>query len=129
MYLSITGATPDNKLAKYQPFDAEADAIAHALEHNGFVVNDPGGNQEFWVVDMAAKTVVIDTSTETSATTERAWETLREKRDILLIVTDWWAGNDLTMTDAQIAYRQALRDLPVNTDDPANPTWPTKPGA
>ena len=24
-------------------------------------------------------------------------------------------------------YRQALRDLPANTSDPANPTWPTKP--
>ena len=24
-------------------------------------------------------------------------------------------------------YRQALRDLPSNTTDPFNPTWPTKP--
>jgi hypothetical protein len=127
MYLSITGATADNKLAKFQEFESEADADAHALKHSGFVISDPGGNQEFWVVDMVAKTVVIDTSAETSATTERAWTALREKRDILLIVTDWWAGNDLTMTDAQIAYRQALRDLPVNTTDPANPTWPIKP--
>jgi hypothetical protein len=127
MYLSITGATADNKLAKFQEFESEADADAHALKHSGFVISDPGGNQEFWVVDMVAKTVVIDTSAETSATTERAWTALREKRDILLIVTDWWAGNDLTMTDAQIAYRQALRDLPANTTDPANPTWPIKP--
>jgi len=25
-------------------------------------------------------------------------------------------------------YRQALRDLPANTTDPANPDWPVKPG-
>jgi hypothetical protein len=25
------------------------------------------------------------------------------------------------------AYRQALRDLPANTVDPANPVFPTKP--
>ena len=24
-------------------------------------------------------------------------------------------------------YRQTLRDLPANTADPSNPTWPTKP--
>jgi len=24
-------------------------------------------------------------------------------------------------------YRQALRDLPATTDDPANPTWPVAP--
>ena len=52
---------------------------------------------------------------------------LRRKRDILLAQTDWWASSDRTMTDEQTAYRQALRDLPANTTDPANPTWPTKP--
>ena len=60
---------------------------------------------------------------------DRAWEELRNERDGLITETDWWAGSDLTMTDAQTAYRQALRDLPANTTDPANPTWPTKPGA
>ncbi|MEO5373163.1 MAG: phage tail assembly chaperone [Alphaproteobacteria bacterium] len=29
---------------------------------------------------------------------------------------------------AILAYRQALRDLPANTDDPANPAWPVFPG-
>ena len=52
---------------------------------------------------------------------------LRRKRDLLLAETDWWASSDRTMTDEQTAYRQVLRDLPANTTDPANPTWPTKP--
>ena len=52
---------------------------------------------------------------------------LRRKRDILLAETDWWASSDRTMTDEQAAYRQALRDLPANTTDPANPTYPEKP--
>ena len=59
--------------------------------------------------------------------TDRAWKALRNERDRLITETDWWAGSDLTMTTAQTAYRQALRDLPANTEDPANPTWPTKP--
>jgi hypothetical protein len=32
------------------------------------------------------------------------------------------------MTAEMQAYRQALRDLPANTVDPANPVFPTKPG-
>jgi hypothetical protein len=59
---------------------------------------------------------------------------LRDLRNIKLQETDWWAGSDLTMTSAQTAYRQALRDLP-STSSPAldsdgiltGVTWPTKP--
>ena len=59
---------------------------------------------------------------------ERPWKELRKKRDKLLNQTDWWASSDITMTADQTAYRQALRDLPANTADPANPVFPTKPG-
>lgn len=55
------------------------------------------------------------------------WFYLRGIRDELLAGTDWWAVSDRTMTPEQSAYRQALRDLPANTTDPANPVWPTKP--
>ena len=55
------------------------------------------------------------------------WEVLRGTRNTLLSETDWWASSDLTMTDDQKAYRQALRDLPANTSDPFNVTWPEKP--
>jgi|TARA_R110000822_G_scaffold75510_2_gene181659 hypothetical protein len=54
-------------------------------------------------------------------------ESLRFERNELLAETDWMAASDRTMTDAQTAYRQALRDLPANTTDPASPAWPTKP--
>ena len=52
---------------------------------------------------------------------------LREDRNELLAETDWMANSDVTMSDEWKAYRQALRDLPANTKDPSNPTWPTKP--
>ena len=70
MYLSITGVQ-DNKLTKYQPFESEAEAIAHATEYSGFAVEDIGGNQEFWVVDATAKTITQDTVAEASATVVR----------------------------------------------------------
>jgi hypothetical protein len=61
---------------------------------------------------------------------------LRRERDRLIAETDWWVLPDRTPTDEQLAYRQALRNLP----DTATPvldssnrlgisgvTWPTKP--
>lgn len=55
----------------------------------------------------------------------------RQKRDNLLSQSDWTQFNDSPLTDTKkqewATYRQALRDLPANTTDPRNPTWPTKP--
>ena len=59
---------------------------------------------------------------------------LREERDRKITETDWWAGKDVTMSQARKDYRQALRDLP-STAKPkldengqlTNVTWPTKP--
>ena len=55
-------------------------------------------------------------------------EEIRSKRNRLLAETDYLALADSTLTDEMRAYRQALRDLPANTADPANPVFPTKPG-
>ena len=59
---------------------------------------------------------------------------LRKERNRRLQETDWWAGKDVTMSQARKDYRQALRDLP-STASPTldkqgnltNVTWPTKP--
>jgi hypothetical protein len=59
--------------------------------------------------------------------TEQPLVELRAKRNKLLTETDYLALSDVTMSDDMAAYRQALRDLPANTEDPANPVWPTKP--
>jgi hypothetical protein len=53
---------------------------------------------------------------------------LRRQRNQLLTETDYLALADSTLTDEMRSYRQALRDLPANTVDPANPVWPVKPG-
>ena len=61
---------------------------------------------------------------------------LRIERDRLIAETDWWVLPDRTPTSEQLAYRQALRDLPTTATpvlDPTSPlgisgvTWPTKP--
>jgi len=58
---------------------------------------------------------------------EENWQTLRSTRNEKLAETDYLALSDVVMSDEMRAYRQALRDLPANTTDPANPVWPVKP--
>jgi hypothetical protein len=55
---------------------------------------------------------------------------LRMVRDSLLAQSDWTQIADVALDNAAAwrTYRQALRDLPANTSDPENPTWPNKPG-
>jgi hypothetical protein len=50
-------------------------------------------------------------------------------RNDRLTETDWWANSDVTMTEAQRTYRQALRDLTSHANWPNlnDSDWPTKP--
>jgi len=56
---------------------------------------------------------------------------LRGKRDQFLRDVDWTQLPDSQLLSSKVTqyqtYRQALRDLPGNTSDPNNPTWPIKP--
>jgi hypothetical protein len=62
-----------------------------------------------------------------SNTTEKKWVRIRSQRDMLLRECDWWASSDVTMSDAQTAYRQALRDLPASKSNPDDIVYPSKP--
>ncbi|MDB4346013.1 phage tail assembly chaperone [bacterium] len=57
---------------------------------------------------------------------------LRKERDTLLAQTDRyalpdWPHETLAKQTEWVDYRQALRDLPNVTEDPANPVWPVRP--
>jgi soluble cytochrome b562 len=55
---------------------------------------------------------------------------LRNKRNMLLSQTDFYALSDVTMSDEMKKYRQDLRDLTSGLDTVekvANVTWPSKP--
>ena len=56
------------------------------------------------------------------------WSQVRMKRNMLLQQTDWRACSDLTLSDDWKDYRQALRDVPTQSD-PFNITWPTAPSS
>ena len=55
---------------------------------------------------------------------------LRNDRNRNLSATDWYALQDVTMSDAMTAYRQDLRDLPAGlttADEVKAVSWPVRP--
>jgi len=61
---------------------------------------------------------------------DRAIERLREDRTRRLSTTDWYALQDVGLSDAMEAYRQDLRDLPAGLTTVAEVeavSWPVKP--
>ena len=55
---------------------------------------------------------------------------LRDDRNRNLSSTDWYALQDVTLSDAMTAYRQDLRDLPAGLSTEAEVeavSWPVKP--
>lgn len=112
----------------YIPFLAEALRSLRPVAK--YSVTDVDGNQ---IIDYADSNDLPCPTTEellaasAQIAADMPMRGLRRKRDQLLAETDWWVLPDRTPTQEQLDYRQALRDLPANTDDPANPVWPIKP--
>jgi agmatine/peptidylarginine deiminase len=51
----------------------------------------------------------------------------RSERSGLLSETDWAGQSDVIMSAEMTTYRQALRDVPQQSDFPDNINWPTAP--
>jgi len=103
------------------------------------IPNDPDNRhwQEYqeWLLGDGTSVNVVDPEFTPADTTANAWIELRDERNNLLKETDFFMTydfytNNLTsqeQTDIE-EYRQALRDLPVNTSDPTGDiSWPEKP--
>lgn len=60
--------------------------------------------------------------------TQESWVLFRDLRNTRLSASDWTQVPDAPVDQtAWATYRQALRDLPATTEDPANPVWPIPP--
>lgn len=110
----------------------EADAQTMATANSAsFVLDtfDAYDLNQLEVVDGAIQ--VKSQSAQQSEVAAKLMDDLRGDRDVLLIKSDWTQFNDSPLTDVKkqewASFRQALRDLPANTTDPRNITWPTKP--
>ena len=60
---------------------------------------------------------------------ESVWgiQQLRAERNQRLANTDWWVMPDRTATEAQLAYRQALRDITETYTSLDDVIWPEEP--
>ena len=120
------------------PQPSEGIGEYQTVRRNGVVQDSLGNWVEAWeIADMFSDTTE-DGVTTTKAEHEAAYqarldsdaaESNRNERDRLIAETDWWASSDLTMTSAQTAYRQALRDITSHANWPHldEADWPTKP--
>ena len=63
----------------------------------------------------------------TEVDTQAVERDLRSLRNILLKETDHWGLADYPATQAQLDYRQALRDVTLLDDWPTSEGWPVKP--
>lgn len=111
-------------------YNTHPDVKSIADVEGGVIAYDADGNTVTLDVDaVAAETAIV--------VNERNFKNLRTKRNQLLAESDWVSmkaidasidGLGIQLPQVWMDYRQALRDLPANTTDPANPDWPVKPG-
>lgn len=68
---------------------------------------------------------------QTPQTIDEAWYVLRRERNNRLAACDWTQLSDSPLSDTEKliwrSYRQALRDLTDNCENPFEPQWPTTP--
>ena len=102
---------------------------------NKLIVNGLTGEQE--IVPLTAEEIAEREAYVRDVLPVEQMAALRRQRDQLLAETDWVTlkaidlsndGLGIQLPQVWMDYRQALRDLPANTVDPANPVWPVKPG-
>ena len=70
--------------------------------------------------------IIKDDDALTAYQTAEKWKSIRNDRNRRLAETDYLSLNDNTLSADMKTYRQALRDVPKQTD-PDNITWPSKP--
>jgi len=150
-YTTVNKVDENNFICKYDIYETREEADARIAElhqmagyEDAFVVDNAATavkgemcfqTPAFWPVDKVNKTVSFDQAAKDASELAKGMASLRRERnerleatDIIVLPDRWAQMNDDTKT-AWTNHRQTLRDLPANTADPANPTWPTKPGA
>ena len=75
--------------------------------------------------------IIVTAEAKAAATLAASWTALRDQRDSLLAACDYTQLPDAPEANkaAWATYRQALRDIPKRTTDPASPVWPVAPGS
>ena len=122
---AITALIPDEQwVMRGEPtteaeFNSMFRRIISADENNFAVESDNPDNWGVSWTTVSAKKAELDAA--------EPMKLLREERNRRITETDWWALADLTMSQAQWNYRQALRDITKSYSSLDDVVWPTKP--
>jgi hypothetical protein len=134
----------NNKVVVFYPADLSPEDTAIVLGENPTAlfstntVESPDPNEDFSNLLMPHHVVVEDgvarvltgddlASAEAAEIELAELNELRRQRNQKIADTDWWASSDLTMTQAQTDYRQALRDITDTYSSYLDVVWPVKP--
>tara|TARA_Y100000817_G_scaffold65790_1_gene49723 strand:- start:8448 stop:8906 length:459 start_codon:yes stop_codon:yes gene_type:complete len=148
-YTTINKVDENNRICKHDVYETREEADARIAElhkiagyEDAFVVdNDATAHNgllcfqdtRYFAVDKKNKTVSFDQNAFNTDQHKEKMANLRDDRNNrletsdIVVLPDRWANMDDDTKTAWSNYRQALRDLPANTSDPANPTWPVAP--
>lgn len=125
-YTIIDTATREIVQTGFVPAD-QMDAMRLALEE-GQELLERAANPKTQRVSKSGSIIKKSKSIREREELELAHRKLRRQRRALLEQSDWTQMPDAPVDQAAWrVYRQALRDLPANTPDPRNPTWPEPP--
>jgi hypothetical protein len=149
MFMTINKIDAQGTVIKYDgPFDTEVEAQTRIAELHAMKLIDAfyidvdatsvNGERCFqnpphWTADPTAKTVTFNQVSFDAEVREKHMKILRGERDNLLVKSDnhvnpdQWASMNDVVQNKWSDYRQALRDLPANTADPTDITWPVEP--
>ena len=107
--------------------------IQYGYPGSGFSMTGNDYDQLIWYDTKIPKPTLEELTTKyEELVTAQPLKELRKERDTLLTQTDKyvipdWPHTSVESANAWVTYRQALRDLPSVTEDPANPVWPVRP--
>ena len=111
-------------LLSYETKDSDGNDITITFYESGHIVSNFEGTHYHLKWD-GSKIVKDDEALNAYQTADK-WKNIREDRNRRLAETDYLALKDNTLSANWKTYRQALRDVPSQSD-PDNITWPTKP--
>jgi hypothetical protein len=130
-YICVADWNSDNVILAENRADTEAAAQANVEIMvsegyvNAFYAELPSGSQRY--LRVSGSSVVVDTDQEAADALAFKWASIRSQRDALLAASDYTQVADAPGdTAAWATYRQALRDVPSQSDVD-NITWPTEP--
>ncbi len=109
-----------NAPLSYETKDSEGRDITVSFNQSGHIE----GQNYFLKWDGSA--ILKDDTALTAYQTAEKWKRVRADRNRRLAETDYLALNDQNLSTEMTTYRQALRDITIQSD-PDNITWPEKP--